>query len=103
MPFNSIRLWISKDTISTWYHSAKLSFNTQFTNGLRIQILKKQSQNPLPSLYFMGVGAENIDKEKRRVFYVSPFTLKTTSFRSTISRSRCFWCTKATYDANGIL
>jgi hypothetical protein len=54
-----------------------MSFNTQFTNGLRIQILKKQSQNPCSSLYFMGVGAENIDKEKE-VFYVSPFTLKTT-------------------------
>jgi hypothetical protein len=62
--------WISKDTISTWYHSAKLSFNTQFTNGLRIQILA--ISKPCSSLYFMGVGAENIDKEKRRVFYISP-------------------------------
>jgi hypothetical protein len=46
-----------------------MSFNTQFTNGLRIQILKKQSQNPCSSLYFMGVGAENIDKEKEDFMY----------------------------------
>jgi hypothetical protein len=35
---------------------------------LHIQILKKQSQNLCSSLYFMGVGAENIDKEKEEYF-----------------------------------
>jgi hypothetical protein len=40
-----------------------------------IQILKKQSQNPLLHLYFLyGVSAENIDKEKKEI--ISPFTLK---------------------------
>jgi hypothetical protein len=52
MPFNSIRLWISKDTISTWYHSAKLSFNTQFTNGFTYPNTEKAISKPLSSLYF---------------------------------------------------
>jgi hypothetical protein len=68
MPFNSIRLWISKDTISTWYHSAKLSFNTQFTNGFTYPNTEKSNSKPLLQLIFMGVGAENIDKEKEEYF-----------------------------------
>jgi hypothetical protein len=35
---------------------------------LRIQILKKAISKPLLQLIFMGVGAENIDKEKEEYF-----------------------------------
>jgi hypothetical protein len=51
----------------------------------------------------MGV-AENIDKEKRRVFYVSPFTLKTTLvLDQQLADQGAFGVLKATYDANGNL
>ena len=94
-----------KDTISTWYHSAKLSFNTQFTNGFAYPNTEKAISKPFaPAYIFMGVGAENIDKEKRRVFYVSPFTLKTTLvLDQQLADQGAFGVAKATYDEAGNL
>jgi hypothetical protein len=94
---NSIQFYFGyrRDTISTWYHSAKFSFNTQFTNGYAYPNTESNLKT-LHSAYFMGrVGAENIDKEKKRTFYIL-LHLNNLSFRSKISKSRCFWCKKRT-------
>jgi hypothetical protein len=49
----------------------------------------------------MGIGAENINKEKKRTFYISPFTFKTTSFRPRLADQGAFGVVKATYDLDG--
>jgi len=92
-----------KDTISNWYHSAKFSFNTQFTNGYAYPNTEKAiSKTFAPAYIFMGVGAENIDKINKRSFYVSPFTFKTTLvLDQKLANQGAFGVSKATYDANG--
>jgi hypothetical protein len=42
----------------------------------------------------MGVGAENIDKEKKSILCIAFYIKNNFSFRSTIGRSRCFWLLK---------
>ena len=94
-----------KDAISTWYHLAKLSFNTQFTNGYSYPNTEKAISKPFaPAYIFMGVGAENIDKEKKKTFYISPFTFKTTLvLDQRLANQGTFGVLKAAYDANGNL
>jgi hypothetical protein len=51
----------------------------------------------------MGVGAENIDKEKRRVFYISPFTLKTLVLDQQLADQGAFGVPKLRMMQMGIL
>ncbi|WPO80596.1 DUF3078 domain-containing protein [Flavobacterium sp. KACC 22761] len=68
-----------KDTISNWYYSSKLNFNTQFTNGYNYPNRDVAISKPFaPAYIFLGAGAENSNKKKNRTFYFSPITLKTT-------------------------
>lgn len=68
-----------KDTVSNWYYSAKYNFNTQFTNGYNYPNRDIAISKPFaPAYIFLGAGAENSSKNKNRVFYFSPITLKTT-------------------------
>lgn len=68
-----------KDTASNWYYSSKLNFNTQFTNGYNYPNRDVAISKPFaPAYIFLGAGAENANKQKNRVFYFSPITLKTT-------------------------
>ncbi len=92
-----------KDTITNWYHSAKFNFNTQFTNGYAYPNTEKViSRLFAPAYIFLGVGAENANKEKKRVFYISPFTFKTTFvLDQNLANQGAFGVNKALYDANG--
>ena len=94
-----------KDTLSNWFHSAKFNFNTQFTNGYAYPNTEKAISKPFaPAYIFMGIGAENIDKEKRRTFYISPFTFKTTLvLDQRLADQGAFGVPKATYDLDGNL
>jgi hypothetical protein len=94
-----------KDTISNWYHSAKFNFNTQFTNGYSYPNTEKAiSRFFAPAYLFLGVGAENANKEKKRVFYISPFTFKNTLvLDQNLANQGAFGVSKAVYDANGNL
>lgn len=94
-----------KDTLSNWYHSAKFNFNTQFTNGYAYPNTEKAISKPFaPAYIFMGVGAENIDKDKKRTFYISPFTFKTTLvLDQRLANQGAFGVAKATYDLDGNL
>ncbi|WP_035669600.1 DUF3078 domain-containing protein [Flavobacterium sp. 83] len=94
-----------QDTMSNWYHSAKFNFNSQFTNGYSYPNKEIAISKPFaPAYIFMGVGAENVNKEKKRTFYVSPFTFKTTLvLDQRLANQGAFGVTKAIYDANGVL
>ncbi|MFV8341843.1 DUF3078 domain-containing protein [Flavobacterium sp. XS2P39] len=94
-----------KDTITNWYHSAKFNFNTQFTNGYSYPNKEIAISKPLaPAYAFMGIGAENANKEKNRIFYISPFTFKTTLvLDQRLANQGAFGVEKATYDSDGIL
>lgn len=94
-----------KDTITNWYHSAKFNFNTQFTNGYAYPNKEIAISKPFaPAYVFMGVGAENANKEKNRIFYFSPFTFKTTLvLDQRLANQGAFGVNKAQYDLNGNL
>lgn len=94
-----------KDTLSNWYHSAKLNFNTQFTNGYSYPNTQIAISKPFaPAYAFMGIGAENINKEEKRTFYISPFTFKTTLvLDQRLANQGAFGVTKAIYDLDGML
>lgn len=92
-----------KDPESNWFHSAKLNFNTQVSNGYKYP----NKENPIsrlfsPAYMFLGFGAENSNKSKDRVIYISPFTYKTTLvLDQTLANKGAFGVEKATYDSAG--
>lgn len=94
-----------QDTITNWYHSAKFNFNTQFTNGYSYPNTELAISRPFaPAYFFMGVGAENAKKDKSRIFYISPFTWKTTLvLDQRLADQGSFGVKKAEYDAEGNL
>ena len=94
-----------KDTITNWYHSAKFNFNTQFSNGYAYPNTEKAiSRLFAPAYIFLGVGAENASKSKHRIFYISPFTFKTTFvLDQTLANQGAFGVTEAIVDANGLI
>lgn len=94
-----------RDTLSNWFHSAKFNFNTQFTNGYAYPNTENAISKPFaPAYIFMGIGAENIDKEKKRTLYISPFTFKTTLvLDQRLANQGAFGVAKATYDVDGNL
>ena len=92
-----------QDTISNWYHSAKLNFNTQFTNGYSYPNTDKAISKPFaPAYIFLGIGAEYSNKEKKINVYISPLTQKTTLvLAQELANQGAFGVTKASYDENG--
>lgn len=93
------------DSESNWFHSAKLNFNTQLTNGYKYP----NKENPIsrlfaPAYMFLGFGAENSTKSKNRVFYLSPFTYKATLvWDQELADKGAFGVEKAIYDTEGNL
>lgn len=68
-----------RDTLSNWYHSAKFSFNTQFTSGYNYpNTAESISKAFAPAYIFLGVGAEYSNKEEKINLYFSPLTMKNT-------------------------
>jgi hypothetical protein len=93
------------DTLSNWYHTAKFNFNSQFSNGYSYPNTEIAKSKPLaPAYAFMGMGAENTSKDKNRIFYISPFTFKTTLvLDQKLANQGAFGVEKATYDSAGVL
>jgi hypothetical protein len=93
------------DTISNWYHSAKFTFNTQFSNGYNYPNTELAISKPFaPAYTFLGVGAEYSNKEKNFNLYISPLTMKNTLvLDQRLANQGAFGVNKATYDLNGIL
>ena len=94
-----------KDTLSNWYHSAKFSFNTQFTEGYEYPNVDLSISGPFaPAYTFLGIGAEYANKEKRFNLYISPMTVKNTLvLNQRLANQGAFGVTPAVYDANGVL
>lgn len=94
-----------KDSITNWYHSAKFNFNTQFTNGYAYPNTEKAiSRLFAPAYAFLGVGAENASKKIHRIFYISPFTFKTTLvLDQRLANQGAFGVVKAVFDTNGTI
>ncbi|RZJ73913.1 DUF3078 domain-containing protein [Flavobacterium sp.] len=88
------------DTISHWYYSAKLNFNTQFTSGYNYPNTTLPISRPFaPAYTFLGVGAEYSNKPKKVNFYLSPLTLKNTLvLDQRLANQGAFGVTKAVYD-----
>lgn len=94
-----------KDTLSNWYHSAKFSFNTQFSNGYEYPNVALPISGPFaPAYTFFGIGAEYSNKEKLVNVYLSPMTVKNTLVTNQrLANQGAFGVKRATYDANGNL
>ncbi|MEO8253568.1 MAG: DUF3078 domain-containing protein [Flavobacterium sp.] len=87
---------------SNWYHSAKLNFNSQLTNGYSYPNKTPISRLFAPAYLFLGTGAENSNKSKDRVFYASPLTYKATLvWDQDLADKGSFGVEKAIYDING--
>lgn len=93
------------DTISNWYHSAKFSFNTQFTSGYNYPNTDLAiSKLFAPAYTFLGMGAEYANKQKKVNLYMSPLTLKNTLvLDQRLADQGAFGVRKAIYDADGNL
>ena len=93
------------DTVSNWYHSAKLTFSTQFSNGYNYPNTNLAISKPFaPAYTFLGVGAEYSNKVKNFNLYISPLTMKNTLvLDQRLANQGAFGVIKATYDPNGIL
>ncbi|UUC46600.1 DUF3078 domain-containing protein [Flavobacterium cerinum] len=93
------------DSISNWYHSAKLNFNTQFTSGYAYPNTDLAiSKAFAPAYLFLGVGAEYSNKEQKLNAYFSPLTQKTTLvLDERLADQGAFGVDKAVYDENGNL
>ena len=93
------------DTISNWYYTAKLNFNTQFTEGYSYPNTSTAvSKLFAPAYLFVGIGAEYATKEKNKLLYISPFTSKMTFvLDQRLANLGSFGVVKATYDSEGNL
>lgn len=94
-----------KDSTSNWFYSGKFNFNTQFTNGYKYPNTETPISRPFaPAYIFLGAGAENATKDRNRIFYFSPITLKTTLVLDQyLADQGSFGVKKAIYDADGNL
>ena len=68
-----------RDSVSDWYYSAQLNFNTQLTYGYRYP----NTENPIsrfmaPGYAFIGVGTEFSHPTEDFTAYISPVTEKST-------------------------
>lgn len=67
------------DSLSNWFYSAKLNFDTQFSKGYKYPNTEESISGFMaPAYLFLGVGSEYNSKTEELVFYVSPLTMKTT-------------------------
>ncbi|WP_414000363.1 DUF3078 domain-containing protein [Flavobacterium sp. W1B] len=94
-----------RDSTSNWYHSAKFTFNTQFTNGYKYPNREIAiSRLFAPAYTFLGAGAEYSNKKKDENLYISPVTMKNTLvLDQTLANQGAFGVTKAAYDLEGNL
>jgi len=75
----SSTLGYRRDTISSWFYSAKLNFNTQFADGYKYPDRTTPiSRFMAPGYLFMGAGISYIPEEKKFNLYLSPLTFKGT-------------------------
>ncbi|NBL65560.1 DUF3078 domain-containing protein [Flavobacterium sp. NST-5] len=89
-----------KDTTSNWFHSAKFTFSTQFTNGYAYPNTEVSISTPFaPAYTFFGFGAEYHNKPINLNLYLSPLTFKNTLvLNQRLANQGAFGVTRAVID-----
>lgn len=92
---------VTKD--SNWFYSSKFSFKSQFSNGYNYPDRDEPiSQFMAPGYLFLGSGAEFTSEDKKRIFYLSPLTLKSTFvLNQRLANEGAFGVREAEKDADG--
>ncbi|MFD0796070.1 DUF3078 domain-containing protein [Maribacter chungangensis] len=99
----SSNLGYRRDTISNWYYSAQLNFNTQFSNGYKYPDRETPiSRFMAPGYFFLGAGTSYISENQKFNLYLSPITQKSTFVLDQRLADRgAFGVKKAVRDADG--
>ena len=94
-----------KDTLSNWYSSAKMNFNTQFSNGYNYpDTSNKISTVMAPAYFFLGAGSEYNNEELHLNVYASPLTMRSTFvLDQDLANEGSFGVEPAVYDEEGNL
>ncbi|WP_158975255.1 DUF3078 domain-containing protein [Cellulophaga sp. L1A9] len=94
-----------KDTITNWYYSVKMNFNTQFSNGYKYP----DTESPIstfmaPGYLFLGAGTSYIPEGEKFNLYISPVTQKATFvLDQDLANNGSFGVKKAVKDADGTI
>jgi len=99
----SSNLGYRRDTISNWYYSVQLNFNTQFANGYKYPNRDEHiSTFMAPGYLFLGAGTSYITRNQKFNLYLSPLTLKSTFvLDQELADKGAFGVKKAVLDPNG--
>lgn len=99
----SSNLGYRKDTISNWFYSVQLNFNTQFSNGYKYPDRKTPiSRFMSPGYLLFGAGTSFITKDQKFNLYLSPLTQKSTFvLDQTLADNGAFGVNKAELDGDG--
>jgi len=99
----SSNLGYKKDTISNWFYSVQLNFNTQFSNGYKYPDRDTPiSRFMAPGYLLFGAGTSFITKDQKFNLYLSPLTQKSTFvLDQDLADSGAFGVNEAVLDANG--
>lgn len=92
-----------RDTISNWYYSVQLNFNTQFSNGYKYPDRETPiSRFMAPGYLFFGAGTSYISENQKFNLYLSPLTQKSTFvLDQELADKGAFGVEKAILDASG--
>ena len=92
-----------RDTISSWFYSVKMKFNTQFADGFKYPDRSAPiSRFMAPGYLFLGAGTSYIPEEKKFNLYISPLTFKGTFVLDQALADRgAFGVKEAVTDAEG--
>ena len=94
-----------RDTISNWYYSVQLNFNTQFSNGYKYPDRETPiSRFMAPGYFFFGAGTSYISENQKFNLYLSPITQKSTFVLDQRLADRgAFGVKRAVRDTNGTI
>ena len=99
----SSNLGFRKDTISSWFYSVQLNFNTQFSNGYKYPDRDTPiSRFMSPGYLLFGAGTSFITKDQKFNLYLSPLTQKSTFvLDQDLANNGAFGVNEAILDADG--
>lgn len=92
-----------RDTLSNWFYSARISFNTQFSNGFNYPNTSSPiSQFMAPAYIFTGLGLEYGQRIENLTVYGSPLTYRSTFvLDQELANRGAFGVTEAVRDDDG--
>ena len=94
-----------QDTLSKWYHSINVKFNTQFADGYKYPDTENRiSKFMAPGYLYFGGGPSYAPEGGKFSLYLSPTTVKATFvLDQTLANQGAFGVTGAVYDEEGNL